>query len=102
MNMPLDNGVIAAYQQCHFTPDYLRNYTVIGTEGRLENFGDGPGDTVKVWNTGPTGYRGDADIAYRVPDAEAATAARTARSWPSSPASPATAAPPTPRRSRRG
>ncbi|NUR24949.1 MAG: Gfo/Idh/MocA family oxidoreductase [Catenulispora sp.] len=69
MNMQLDNGVIAAYQQCHFSPDYFRNYTVIGTEGRLENFGDGPGDVVKVWNTGPTGYRGDADIAYRVPDA---------------------------------
>ncbi|MEV4838818.1 Gfo/Idh/MocA family oxidoreductase [Nonomuraea sp. NPDC049486] len=69
MNMVLDNGVIAAYQQCHFTPDYVRNYTVIGTEGRLENFGDGPGATVKVWNTGPTGYRPDADITYRVPDA---------------------------------
>ncbi|MER6983928.1 Gfo/Idh/MocA family protein [Streptomyces carpinensis] len=70
MNMRLDNGVIAAYQQCHFTPDYWRNYTVIGSEGRLENFGDGPGDTVKVWNTGPTGYRADADITHRVPDAD--------------------------------
>jgi predicted dehydrogenase len=70
MNMRLDNGVIAAYQQCHFSPDYVRNYTVIGTEGRLENFGDGPGDTVKVWNTGPTGYRDDCDIAYKVPLAE--------------------------------
>ncbi|MEV0823928.1 Gfo/Idh/MocA family protein [Nonomuraea rubra] len=69
MNMRLDNGVIAAYQQCHFSPDYVRNYTVIGTEGRLENFGDGPGDTVKVWNTGPTGYRDDCDIAYKVPAA---------------------------------
>ena len=69
MNMVLDNGVIAAYQQCHFAPDYFRNYTVIGTEGRLENFGDGPGAVVKVWNTGPTVYRGDADVAYRVPDA---------------------------------
>ncbi|MFI6927538.1 Gfo/Idh/MocA family protein [Nonomuraea spiralis] len=70
MNMRLDNGVIAAYQQCHFSPDYVRNYTVIGTEGRLENFGDGPGDTVKVWNTGPTSYRDDCDIAYRVPAAQ--------------------------------
>ncbi|MEU7001005.1 Gfo/Idh/MocA family oxidoreductase [Nonomuraea sp. NPDC046570] len=69
MNMRLDNGVVAAYQQCHFTPDYWRNYTVIGTEGRLENFGDLPGDTVKVWNTGPSGYREDCDIAYRVPEA---------------------------------
>ncbi|MEV4170597.1 Gfo/Idh/MocA family oxidoreductase [Nonomuraea sp. NPDC049709] len=70
MNMRLDNGVIAAYQQCHFSPDYVRNYTVIGTEGRLENFGDGPGDTVKVWNTGPSGYRDDCDIAYKVPAAQ--------------------------------
>ncbi len=69
MNMRLDNGVIAAYQQCHFSPDYVRNYTVIGTEGRLENFGDGPGDTVKVWNTGPSDYRADCDIAYQVPRA---------------------------------
>ena len=27
----LDNGVFLSYQQCHFTPDYWRNYTVIGT-----------------------------------------------------------------------
>lgn len=69
MNLQLGNGVVAAYQQCHFTPDYWRNYTVIGTEGRLENFGDRPGGTVRVWNTGPTGYRGDGDLAHRVPDA---------------------------------
>ncbi|WP_432542008.1 Gfo/Idh/MocA family protein [Kineococcus sp. SYSU DK002] len=48
--MTLDNGVQASYQQCHFTPDYWRNYTVIGTEGRLENFGDTAGGAVKVWN----------------------------------------------------
>lgn len=48
--MELDNGVQASYQQCHFTPDYWRNYTVIGTEGRLENFGDTAGGVVKVWN----------------------------------------------------
>ncbi|RPK37739.1 hypothetical protein EES40_27115 [Streptomyces sp. ADI93-02] len=27
LNMRLDNGVLASYQQCHFTPDYWRNYT---------------------------------------------------------------------------
>ncbi|MFD7227745.1 Gfo/Idh/MocA family protein [Streptomyces sp. NPDC059881] len=69
MNMRLDNGVIAAYQQCHFSPDYWRNYTVIGTEGRLENFGDRPGDEVRVWNTGPSDYRADADAVHKVPDA---------------------------------
>jgi len=36
----LTNGVQASYQQCHYTPDDQRNYTVIGTEGRIENFGD--------------------------------------------------------------
>ncbi|POH75033.1 Gfo/Idh/MocA family protein [Arthrobacter glacialis] len=51
MQMVLDNGALASYQQCHFTPDYWRNYTVIGTKGRIENFGDGPGDVIKVWNT---------------------------------------------------
>jgi predicted dehydrogenase len=50
MLMTLDNGVLASYQQCHFTPDYWRNYTVIGTEGRLENTGDTAGGVVKVWN----------------------------------------------------
>ena len=50
MMMTLDNGVQASYQQCHFTPDYWRNYTVIGTHGRLENVGDTAGGVVKVWN----------------------------------------------------
>ena len=50
MLMTLDNGVQASYQQCHFTPDYWRNYTVIGTEGRLENFGDTAGGVVRVWD----------------------------------------------------
>ncbi|AOX65845.1 oxidoreductase [Curtobacterium sp. BH-2-1-1] len=48
--MTLDNGVQASYEQCHFTPDYWRNYTVIGTEGRLENIGDTGGGVVKVWS----------------------------------------------------
>ena len=51
MQMVLDNGVLASYQQCHFTPDYWRNYTVIGTKGRIENFGDGPGGFIQVWTT---------------------------------------------------
>lgn len=51
MLMQLDNGVFCSYQQCHFTPDGWRNYTIIGTEGRVENFGDGPGDSVvTLWN----------------------------------------------------
>lgn len=65
----LSNGVLASYQQCHFTPDYWRNYTVIGDEGRMENFGDAVGDgdaTVKVWNRRRSGYRDDADLVIPV------------------------------------
>ncbi|MFE4951890.1 Gfo/Idh/MocA family protein [Leifsonia sp. NPDC056665] len=50
VNLVLDNGALASYQQCHFTPDYWRNYTVIGTEGRIENFGDTTGSEVRLWN----------------------------------------------------
>jgi predicted dehydrogenase len=51
VQMELDNGVLATYDQCHFTPDYWRNFTVIGDEGRLENFGNGePGTCVRLWN----------------------------------------------------
>ncbi|MDI1461295.1 Gfo/Idh/MocA family oxidoreductase [Catellatospora sp. KI3] len=70
VNLRLDNGVLAAYQQCHFTPDYWRNYTVIGDAGRLENFGDQPGAVVKVWNARRSDYRADADAEYPVPVAE--------------------------------
>jgi predicted dehydrogenase len=52
MLMHLDNGVFASYQQCHYAPDGWRNYTVIGTEGRVENFGDvpGPETVVRLWD----------------------------------------------------
>ena len=51
MHMELDNGVLCSYQQCHYTPDGWRNYTIIGTEGRIENFGDSPGHcVVRLWN----------------------------------------------------
>lgn len=38
--MELENGSKATYSQCHFSPDYFRNYTFIGTEGRMENLDD--------------------------------------------------------------
>jgi len=51
MNAALDNGAFITYQECHYTPDYWRNYTIIGTEGRMENFNDRPGECViRVWN----------------------------------------------------
>jgi predicted dehydrogenase len=69
----LDNGVLASYQQCHFTPDYWRNYTVIGDEGRIENFGDGlEGDppVIKLWNQRRSGYRLDADRVEQIATAD--------------------------------
>jgi len=52
--LQMENGVQASYEQCHYTPDAVRNYTVIGTEGRLENFGDHSTSekraTVHLWN----------------------------------------------------
>lgn len=60
MLMELDNGVLASYQQCHYTPDYWRNYTVIGTRGRLENVGDMDAGEIRVWNRRHAGYA-DAD-----------------------------------------
>jgi len=62
----LDNDVLVSYQQCHFTPDYWRNYTVIGDRGRLENFGDLEGASVKVWNQRRSGYREDADQVVQI------------------------------------
>jgi hypothetical protein len=38
--MQLDGGIQALYTQCHFAPEYWRNYTFIGTEGRVENLDD--------------------------------------------------------------
>lgn len=56
MLMELDNGVLASYQQCHFTPDYWRNYTVIGERGRLENVGDMDAGRVLLWDRRHAGY----------------------------------------------
>lgn len=57
LTMRLTNGVHATYQQCHFTPDYWRNYTVIGDAGRIENIGDRGGDQIHVWNSRHSGAR---------------------------------------------
>ncbi len=49
--MQLSNGIQATYLQCFYTPDSCRNYTVIGTKGRIENYGDyGDQCTVELWN----------------------------------------------------
>ncbi len=63
MLMELANGVFCSYQQCHYTPDYWRNYTITGTEGRIENFGSGEeGTVIRLWNK-KTVYKPDGDQA---------------------------------------
>jgi predicted dehydrogenase len=51
MIMELEGGIKASYTQCHFTPDYHRNYTFIGTEGRMENSEPEMTITVKTRHT---------------------------------------------------
>jgi len=64
MIMELQGGIKAAYLQCHFTPDYHRNYTFIGTEGRVEN----SEPDMKVWvkTRLANSYRDLADRTYHV------------------------------------
>ncbi len=65
VHMRLENGVLASYEQCHFTPDYWRNYTIIGTKGRAENFGDSAGGVIRVWNKRHD-YQASGDIEYPI------------------------------------
>ncbi|MBR7107460.1 MAG: Gfo/Idh/MocA family oxidoreductase [Lentisphaeria bacterium] len=65
INMTLNNGVLCCYLQCHYTPDQCRNYTVIGTKGRIENYGH---ETIQVWTTRQDApWRLEGDITYRTP-----------------------------------
>jgi predicted dehydrogenase len=68
--LQLTNGVQASYQQCHFTPDDQRNYTVIGTEGRIENLGDHSTDEhlakVCLWNR-RCGYSEQGQETFTIP-----------------------------------
>lgn len=60
--MELEGGIKASYLQCHFTPDYERNYTFIGTEGRLEN--DDVNGKVYVKTRKTNTWRELSDITY--------------------------------------
>ena len=66
VNLQMANGVFACYQQCHYTPDYWRNYTLIGTEGRMENFGDFTDAEIHIWNK-RTSYQKSGDRVIKVP-----------------------------------
>jgi predicted dehydrogenase len=62
--MQLSNGVQASYEQCMYTPDSERNYTFIGTEGRIENIGDHDDCYIHVWTR--RGPRATPDIIYHL------------------------------------
>lgn len=64
MLMQLDNGVQASYEQCMYTPDAERNYTFIGTRGRVENIGDFGDCRIHVWTW--RGSRSEPDIIYHL------------------------------------
>lgn len=68
--MQLANGIQASYAQCHFSPDDQRNYTIIGTRGRIENYGDHSTPdqwaTVHLWNR-RTGYFPEGHEVFRIP-----------------------------------
>ncbi|CAN5391306.1 Gfo/Idh/MocA family oxidoreductase [soil metagenome] len=73
MLMQLNNGVQASYQQCHYTPDDCRNYTIIGTEGRIENYGDHSTEdklaTVHLWNA-RMGHQEQGNEVFRIPSVQ--------------------------------
>lgn len=66
--LELENGIKAAYLQCHFTPDYHRNYTLIGTEGRVEN--SEPDNKVWVKTRRSNTWRELSDRTYHIKKAE--------------------------------
>ena len=67
--MQLSNGVQASYEQCMYAPDSERNYTFIGTRGRVENIGDYHGDReIHVWTQ--RGLRSKPDIVYHLKDVQ--------------------------------
>jgi len=45
--MELAGGIKATYNECHFTPDYQRNYVFIGARGRIEN--SQPENKIFLW-----------------------------------------------------
>ncbi len=62
--LQLANGTQASYTQCHYTPDSERNYTFVGTQGRVENVGDSGECEVHVWTR--RGSRERPDVVYHL------------------------------------
>lgn len=65
MIMEMERGILGTYMQCHFSPDSCRNYTVIGTHGRIENMGDGPESPIMLWNRRTDTYNLIGDEVHR-------------------------------------
>lgn len=66
--MQLDNGVQVALMECMYTPDAERNYTFIGTHGRVENIGDSGASEIHVWTN--RGKRSEPDIIHKLKPAQ--------------------------------
>ncbi len=66
--MQMENGAQATYMQCHYAPDAERNYTFIGTRGRIENIGDYGDAQIHVWTQ--RGPRKSPDIVYHLKPVE--------------------------------
>lgn len=62
--MQLEGGIKASYLQCHFSPDYSRNYTFIGTKGRLEN--DDVNDKIYVKTRKSGSWHEMSDMVYEM------------------------------------
>ena len=68
----MESGALASYQQCHFSPDNWRNYTVIGTRGRLENFGNSDDGVIRLWDRRSFyDAKGSLEVAIRGDDKDA-------------------------------
>jgi predicted dehydrogenase len=59
--MSTPKGVQASYMQCHFSPDSWRNYTIIGTKGRIESNAD---ESVTLYTQKKNHTRKDAGFPY--------------------------------------
>ncbi len=66
--LELEGGIKASYLQCHFTPDYHRNYCFIGTKGRLEN--SEPERKIRLWRRVRGGLQQFPYTTLDVPSAE--------------------------------
>jgi predicted dehydrogenase len=68
--MQLENGVQVSYTQCHYTPDSERNYTFIGTKGRVENIGDHGKCEIHVYTERSDTPKREPDIIYKMKEVE--------------------------------